>query len=48
MFNKNFLLIILTLIIIVNAGIVFAEDTNDLNQTSSDSDILSIDDGSVD
>ena len=48
MFNKKFLLIILTLIIIVNAGIVFAEDTNDLNQTSSDSDILSIDDESVD
>ena len=47
MYNKKFLLIILTLIIIVNAGIVFAEDTNDLNQTIDDSGILSIDDESV-
>ena len=48
MFNKKGLLIIFTIILLVNMGMVFAEDVNDLNQTSSDSDILSIDSESVD
>ena len=45
MFNKKCLLIILSLIFIINLGMVFAEDASDLNQTGSDPDTLMIDDG---
>lgn len=47
MINKKFFLIILTFVLIINVSMVFAEDTNDLNQTTDDTDILSIDDESV-
>lgn len=45
MFNKKCLLIILSIIFIINLGMVFAEDASDLNQTGSDPDTLMIDDG---
>lgn len=45
MLNKKCLLIVLMLVLIVNVGIAFAEDIDDLNQTSNDLDTLSIDEG---
>lgn len=47
MFNKKFLLIILTIIFIINLGLVFAEDADDLNQTVNGLDMPTADDGNI-
>lgn len=48
MFNKKCMLILLTLIFIINFGMVFAEDINDLNQTSDNLDTLMVVDENLD
>ena len=48
MFNKKFLLIALSIIFIINSGIVFAEDSSSWNQTCNDLDTLMIDGGNND